>query len=920
MTLPVRAKAVIAAAFAGGLISFGVAIVALMRGSFPDPYQLGVFATLGVFLTASWLWPLVMYRGAESEAINLDEGLFVIMVLLLPANGVVLLFALAGAVAQMVRRRPVAKILFNWGQVVLAAGVGVLVTRLVAPATPRLTAGELLAAAIGAAVFSVINSCAIATIVASLGTTSWWGALRDGVGIRLRLVGSCVAVAMMTALAISAYRWSLPLAVVPLVILRQVLAGHFEARHDRARMLGLFNAALEANRSLGEWEVLEAVFQSARSLLRCPNAMVSAVGPEADELGAVMAVNGLPRWLVVSGRSRTEPFDDADTALLEALAAVGAGALTNGYHYREGRFQRERLAAIASSMGEGVCALDRAANVTFMNPAAARMLGCDPLPASAGAGGAGASGGAGTTGGAGATRGATIPTFLLNAGLEVMRTQETVRNQDTEFLRPDGTTLPVAFTASAILDDDEAAGAVIVFRDISDRIEVERAIRVARDQAIEASRLKSQFLANMSHEIRTPMNGVLGMSSLLLETEVDDTQRTYLQAIRDSGENLMVIINDILDFSKIEAGKLELEDVAFDLHASLTSVVHAMTVAAHDRGLSLRLRVDPNLARNMRGDPVRLRQVVSNLVSNAIKFTHAGSVTISAAPAGPGRVRIAVADTGIGIDPSARDRVLGAFGQADSSTTRRYGGTGLGLAICSQLVAMMSGVLDFSSEPGKGSTFWFEVPLAEADTADGALVAALPGAVADSGDGVDADVDAARAANPFGAAGMVDTGSRGGPTGAPSSARVSTGTASVTAGSWQVLDARDCVEPPRVLVADDAPVNQLVASLQLEKLGYQVDVVASGVDALTAMQQVRYDAVLMDCRMPVMDGYEAARRIRQLEGPAGTTPIIAMTASAMVGDREECLLAGMDDYLCKPLDFDTLAAALARTSKSCLLS
>ncbi len=920
--LPVPARVVISTAFVSGLVTFAVAVVALLGSPFPDSSRLLVFATLTVFVAVTWVWPLVMYRGAQSELINLDEGFFVIAALLLPWGLAVLVFALAIAVAQIVRRRPMVKVLFNWGQVVISAGLGLAVTRLLAPATPRLTLAEVAAAALGAAVFSIFNSCAIATIVASLGT-SWWGAVRDGIEIRLRLAGSCIAVAIMSALAISAYRWSLPLALVPLIILRQVLAGHFEARHDRTRLLGLFNAALDANRSLGEGDVLGAILESARSLLRCPGALVSASPPGPTELGAVMMVNGQPSWLVVSGRSRTEPFDDADTALLEALAAVGAGALTNGSLYREGRFQRERLAAIASSLGEGVCALDRTATVTFMNPAAARMIGCEAPSVSMT-----------LRSDSTAADGPAIPAFLLAPALQVMQSRETVRRDDIEFLRSDGSSVPVAITASAILDDDEVAGAVIVFRDISERREVEKAIRVARDQAIEASRLKSQFLANMSHEIRTPMNGVLGMSSLLLDTEVDETQRRYLLAIRESGDNLMVIINDILDFSKIEAGKLELEEVDFDLGASLASVANAMTVAAHDRGLVLRLRVDPGMRRWVRGDPVRLRQVMTNLVSNAIKFTHMGTVTLTAASMGGGnRVRISVTDTGIGIDPSARDRVLGAFGQADSSTTRRYGGTGLGLAICNQLVGMMGGVLDFSSQAGVGSTFWFEVPLAEALSTRAVETLVMGGAAGDLATAAGPTATASGAAADAGTAAAGDKVAADSPSAAgagivrPAHGTAPTAVQRLEAGPDPVPtppvvagDADGSVDQLRVLVADDAPVNQLVASLQLKKLGYRVDVVTTGEEAVTAMQQAHYDAVLMDCRMPIMDGYEATRRIRRLDGPERATPIIAMTASAMVGDREECLLAGMDDYLSKPLDRNLLAAALARTSKSCVSS
>jgi PAS domain S-box-containing protein len=856
-----RTKAVVGIAGAGGLIALAAAVASVLRGPAPDANQLWVFAALSALMIATWLRPLVMYRDGHSEALNLDEGFFILIALLLPLSGGILVFAVATAVAQGIQRRPVVKSIFNWGQVVSAVGLGLLVARLLAPPTNSITGAELLAAAVGAVVFSLVNSAATATILATLGTP-----LRralDGVGIRLCLVGSGVAVAMVSALAISAYRWSLPVALLPLLILRQVLAGHFQARHDRARMLGLFDAALEANGALGEGDVVGSILQSARTLLRCPDAAVRSVAEGPSELGATMLVNGERCWLVVSGRSRTEPFDAADKVLLEALAAVGAGALTNGHNYREARFQRERLSAITTSLGEGVCALDEDSQVTFMNPAAARMLGWDGQP--------------------GTAESRQAPEFLLAPARQVMETGETVRGDDAEFRRHDGSALPVAFTASAILADDRMAGAVIVFRDISERREVENAIRVARDQAIEASRLKSQFLANMSHEIRTPMNGVLGLSNLLLETEVDAAQHQYLVAIRDSGENLMVILNDILDFSKIEAGKLDLEEVDFDLRASLASVTNGMSVAAHDKELGLQLDVDPALPKIVRADPVRLRQVLTNLVGNAIKFTRVGGVTVNVRAPEPGRVRISVTDTGIGIDPSARATVLDAFGQADSSTTRRYGGTGLGLAICCQLVGMMGGVLDFSSQPGVGSVFWFDVPFAEA----------LSSSAGDPETGI------------------VETGTA-------ETAETETAPPETRTGQTRTAEVRPewaatpLPDSPRVLIADDNAVNQLVVSLRLEKLGYQVDVVKTGMEAMLAVQRTGYAAVLMDCRMPVMDGYEATRQIRALAGPAGATPIIAMTSSAMVGDREDCLQAGMDDYLSKPLDAGLLATAVAR--------
>ncbi len=388
MNLSWRTKAVIVMASASGLLTLGAALLAIGRGPFPDPNELWVFACLTVLVAVTWARPLVMYRDGQSEALNLDEGFFVIVALLLPIGGGILVFALATVASQVVRHRPLVKSMFNWGQIVTSVGLGLLVTHWLAAPTPRLTGAEVLAAVAGAAVFSAVNSAAMATLVATLGTP--WRRALDGLEIRLLLAGSGIAVASVSALAISSYRWALPVALLPLLILRQVLAGHFQARHDRARLLGLFDAALVANRTLDGSDVLEGILESARTLLRSPDANVSATPEGSGQLGATMLVNGEPSWLVVSGRSRTEPFDAADQALLEALAAVGAGALTRDHHYREGRFQRERLAAITTSLGEGVCALDDQGQMTFVNQAAARMLGWDAgtagsvLPADAG--------------------------------------------------------------------------------------------------------------------------------------------------------------------------------------------------------------------------------------------------------------------------------------------------------------------------------------------------------------------------------------------------------------------------------------------------------------------------------------------------------------------------------------------------------
>ena len=496
---------------------------------------------------------------------------------------------------------------------------------------------------------------------------------------------------------------------------------------------------------------------------------------------------------------------------------------------------REYTANIIKSLNEALVVTDMDNRITAINVAAADLLGRPEAEL------------VGQPVGAFFSSGAQDTSGRLIAG-------------EIEQMTRDGRKVPVLLSVSAIKDDAGGLqGLAYSALDITNRKRVEKALIAAKDAAEAATRSKSQFLATMSHEIRTPMNGVLGMTELLLATELTEKQRHFAETSDASARKLLTLLNDLLDFSKIEAGKLTLRKTAFDLRVAVSEVVALLSDKATARGVTLASSSDPELPSSIMGDAIRFNQVLVNLVGNAIKFTESGSIDVDVrlpSRAGKQMIRVSVTDTGVGIAPSAQAAIFEAFAQADSSSRRQFQGTGLGLAISRQLVGLMGGTLAVRSEVGKGSTFWFEIPFEPAPSA------------------------------------------------------VQARKASMSAGQPSKLNGR-------VLLAEDNPINQDVARAMLGLIGLDVVVASDGYEALRAASTSNFDVILMDCQMPGMDGYAATRAIRTREMQANgegahPVPIIAMTAFAMKTDRDDCLAAGMTDYLSKPFTRSELHAILEK--------
>ncbi|MEI7953636.1 MAG: CHASE domain-containing protein [Verrucomicrobiota bacterium] len=602
----------------------------------------------------------------------------------------------------------------------------------------------------------------------------------------------------------------------------------------------------------------------------------SAAGDSGSELCAARPVMAFGKTFVVTAKAGPEfialhPASAWLTASFGLLLSGAAAFLVSVLHRRREKLEQlvmmrgselqessAHLKAITDCALDAIVMMDAEGHISYWNPAAERILGYTSSEV------------VGQD-----LHGLIVPARYrdgFHAGFP--RFQETGhgaalgKTLDLEALHKDGQEIPVQISLSAI-ETNGAWHSVGILRDTSERKLADEALRQATARASEqaakaelANHAKSEFLANMSHEIRTPMNGVIGMTEQLLDSALTGEQRHCAEVIRDSSEALLNLINGILDLSKIEAGKLDLEVLDFEISTVFNDLTRLFAQQASNKGLEFIASINPDVPRVLRGDPGRLRQVLVNLVGNAVKFTEQGGVTVRVglADAAPGAVglRFVVSDTGIGIGADKQALLFEKFSQADVSTTRHYGGTGLGLAISKQLVQLMGGDIGVESTEGIGASFWFTLRLSQPL----ALTQLSPSTP---------------------------------PPTAPATAKLQ---------NWQGL---------RALLAEDNLINQKVAVGFLQKLGLRVDVVGDGADACQALTSETYDVVFMDMQMPVMDGLDATRLLRSSQATIQPqVPVIAMTANAMVGARQQCLDAGMNDYITKPVTTHSLAQVLEK--------
>ncbi|MFL5339802.1 MAG: PAS domain S-box protein [Gemmataceae bacterium] len=627
---------------------------------------------------------------------------------------------------------------------------------------------------------------------------------------------------------------------------------------ERARM-----AWDEALRSRTRYNIEYRVQSAAgdyRHIAACCIPLLSEDGQLEEWIGTLADVTAQRQAEEALQRSHQELEDrvrertaDLEAANENLMTEVALRSSVEAEH----RQLANQFRLLLESTGEAVVGMDPQGRATFVNQAAAQMLGWQPeelIGCNMHA-----------MGHHSHADGTPFPAAecRIRVGYEA---GEVYHSSDETFWRRDGTSFPVECSSHPLIKGGQACGGVVVFRDITARRRDVAELRAAKNAAEAASRAKGEFLANMSHEVRTPLNGILGMAELALRTALSPQQREYIFAVKQSGEALLTVINDILDFSKIEAGKLDLDPVAFNLRGAMDELLKPLALRARNKGLDMTCSVAPDVPDGLLGDLGRLRQVLLNLVGNAIKFTESGEVAVSVrgqrtedsgqktnesgsvlCPLSSVLLEFVVRDTGVGIPADKLHTIFAPFEQADGSTARRFGGTGLGLTISARLVDMMGGRLRVESEVGRGSTFSFGVRL---------------------------PVQTVQPPRPPAA----------------------------------VAPAR----PLHVLLAEDNPVNQRVAVGLLGRAGHTVEVAATGAEAVAAATFGSFDVILMDVQMPEMDGLAATAAIRRAERAAGRhTPIVALTAHAMKGDRERFLAAGLDGYVSKPFRLDELWAAVA---------